>query len=149
MRTHEIRLNPLLLLGLCFGLFLGLHLFGSGSMGQPAAAAGAESSTMEVRHLVGPGEDLHLLSAYYYGDARQWKKIYQANRSQIKNANRIRVKQVLRVEVPVDWKPLMPFSAWMEKVEATAPAKEPFPSAAPEEKPSAEPSGEEKTSDSQ
>jgi hypothetical protein len=149
MRTHEIRLNPPLLLGLSFGLFLGLHLFGSDAMGQPTAAGGAESSTMEVRHLVGPGEDLHLLSAYYYGDARQWKKIYEANRSQIKNANRIHVKQVLRVEVPIGWKPSLPFSAWMEKVEGPAPAKEPSPSAAPEEKPSAEPSGEGKTSDSQ
>ncbi len=148
MKTHEIPLKPLLLLGLSFGLFSGLLLFGSDAMGQVAAEGGAGSSMMEVRHQVGPGEDLHLLSAYYYGDARQWKRIYQVNRSQIKNANRIHVKQVLRVEVPADWKAPMPFSAWMEKVEGTAPAKEPSPSAAPEEKPSAEPSEEGKTPES-
>ena len=148
MNTHEIRLKPVLLLGLSFGLSLIFLLFGSDAMGRPAAGTDAPSSMMEVRHLVGPGEDLHLLAAYYYGDARQWKKIYQANRSQIKNANRIHVKQVLRIEVPVDWKSPMPFSAWMEKVEGTVPLKEPSPSSPPEEKPSAEPSGEGKTSGS-
>jgi len=145
MKTHETRLKPVLLLGLSFGLSLGLLLFGPDAMGRPAAATDAGSSTTEMRHLVGPGEDLHLLAAYYYGDARQWKKIYQANRSQIKNPNLIHVKQVLRIEVPVDWKPPVPFSAWMEKVEGTAPPKGPSPSSPPEEKPSAEPSEEGQT----
>ena len=148
MKTHEIRLKPALLLGLSFSLLLGFLLFGSDAMGRPAAGTGAPSSAMEVRHLVGPGEDLHLLAAYYYGDARQWKRIYQANRSQIKNPNRIHIKQVLHIEVPVDWKPPLPFSAWMEKVEGTAPLKGLSPSSPPEEKPSAEPSGEGHTSGS-
>ena len=148
MKTHETRLKPILLLGLSFGLSLGLLFFGPDAMGRPAAATDAGSSTTEVRHLVGPGEDLHLLAAYYYGDARQWKKIYQANRSQIKNPNLIHVKQILRIEVPIDWKPPVPFSAWMEKVEGTAPPKEPSPSSPPEEKPSAEPSEEGQTSGS-
>jgi len=146
MKTHALRPNLVLLPGLCLSFCLSLLFFGDHVMARPAGASGIPSPTMEVRHPVGPGEDLHLLAAYYYGDARQWKKIYQANRNRIKNPNRIYPKQILRVEVPIDWKPPMPFSAWMATVEQSAPSQ--GVSSPAKEKPSAERSGEEQTSGS-
>ncbi|MGB9735037.1 MAG: hypothetical protein ACP5T7_01430 [bacterium] len=41
----------------------------------------------ETTHIVKPGEDLHWLAAIYYGDARLWYKIYDANKKVIKNPN--------------------------------------------------------------
>jgi hypothetical protein len=76
----------------------------------------SSSSPIQVGHLVKPGEHLHLLAAYYYGDARQWKRIYEANRHQIKNPNRISPDQIIRVNLPAGWSPPMSFSAWKEQV---------------------------------
>lgn len=56
-------------------------------------------------HQVKAGENLHLLSAYYYGDARQWKRIWELNRKEIKNPNRINVGQMLKIEVEPGWTP--------------------------------------------
>jgi len=56
-------------------------------------------------HQVGPGENLHILAAYYYGDARAWQRIYNLNKKTIGNPNRIRAGQVLRIEVPPCWTP--------------------------------------------
>jgi nucleoid-associated protein YgaU len=33
----------------------------------------------EVEHRLRADDNLHLLAAYYYGDPRRWKEIYQAN----------------------------------------------------------------------
>jgi len=56
-------------------------------------------------HQVKAGENLHLLSAYYYGDARQWRKIWELNKKEIKNPNRINVGQMIKVEVDPGWSP--------------------------------------------
>jgi hypothetical protein len=56
-------------------------------------------------HRVGPGENLHILAAYYYGDARAWQRIYNLNRKSIANPNKIKVDQILRIEVPPCWTP--------------------------------------------
>jgi hypothetical protein len=34
-----------------------------------------------------PGDNLHLIAGYHYGDARLWDRIWQANRNQIRNPN--------------------------------------------------------------
>jgi hypothetical protein len=64
-----------------------------------AAPAGQDSL-----HEVMPGDNLHLIAGYYYGDARQWERIWQANRDQIPNPNRIERGALLRVPdaVPPD-----------------------------------------------
>jgi len=56
-------------------------------------------------HQVKAGEDLHLISAYYYGDARQWKKIWEFNKKEIKNPNRIAIGQILKIEMKPGAKP--------------------------------------------
>jgi nucleoid-associated protein YgaU len=42
-------------------------------------------------HVVQRKETLYGLARNYYGDASQWKKIYQANQDQITDPNRIKV----------------------------------------------------------
>jgi len=56
-------------------------------------------------HEVKAGENLHLIAGYYYGDARQWKKIWEFNEKTIKNPNRLQVGQIVKVEVEPGWKP--------------------------------------------
>ncbi len=43
----------------------------------------------KTTHIVREGEDLHWLAAVYYGNARLWEKIYQANRAVIKDPNHL------------------------------------------------------------
>lgn len=47
------------------------------------------------------GDDLHWLAAKFYGDARQWVKIYEANRSAIANPNRLQIGQTLTIPAHV------------------------------------------------
>lgn len=67
----------------------------------------------ELLHQVGPGENLHVLAAYYYGDARAWRRIYELNKKQIRNPNKIMVGQVLRIEVPPCWSPRFPLEEFL------------------------------------
>ncbi len=75
-------------------------------------------------HKVKPGENLHLLSAYYYGDARKWRKIWELNKKQIPNPNLIRVGQVLKVEVEPGWKPKFDLDQYMANIKAKKLLKE-------------------------
>lgn len=49
------------------------------------------------RYQVQRGDDLHWLAAKFYGDARQWVKIYEANRSAIAHPNRLQIGQTLTI----------------------------------------------------
>ena len=74
-----------------------------------AQDAGKPAGDMPQRvmrvHEVKAGEDLHLIAGYYYGDTRQWKKIWELNRKEVRNPNRISVGQMLNIEVEPGWKP--------------------------------------------
>ena len=69
-------------------------------------------------HQVKAGENLHLLSAYYYGDARKWRKIWELNKKQIPNPNLIRVGQILKIEVEPGWKPKFDLEQYKATVRA-------------------------------
>jgi hypothetical protein len=71
-------------------------------------------------HRVGPGENLHILAAYYYGDARAWQRIYALNKKTIGNPNRIRAGQILRIEVPPCWTPRFDLQEFIRIEEARA-----------------------------
>lgn len=58
-----------------------------------------------VTHNVAAGDNLYLLSAYYYGNARQWKKIFDENRDVIKNPNVLDIGVKLKIPVEADWSP--------------------------------------------
>lgn len=66
----------------------------------------------EVLHQVSGKENLHLLAGYYYGDPRQWKRIYRANRGQIRNPNLLRIGQILRIPVSKNWSPKYDYEEW-------------------------------------
>jgi hypothetical protein len=57
----------------------------------------AAPAPLDAIHEVMPGDDLHLIAGYYYGDARQWERIWRANRDQISNPNRIERGALLRI----------------------------------------------------
>lgn len=111
------RRNPLLI-----GLFLAFSvtpLFAGAGFSQetPEASykARLEALPQEIFHPVAEGQDLHLLAAYYYGNARQWVKIFESNRDQIRDPNLIYPGQVLRVPVGKDWKEREPYQDWLKK----------------------------------
>ena len=70
------------------------------SQGVPNIPPGQECI---ILHMVGEGENLHILSAYYYGDARAWRRIYNLNRDRIRNPNRIYAGQIIKIAVPPCW----------------------------------------------
>ena len=60
-----------------------------------------EAASEDALHEVLPGDNLHLIAGYYYGDARQWERIWEANRDQLPNPNRIERGALLRIPDPV------------------------------------------------
>lgn len=51
----------------------------------------APPSTIEHVHELKPGETLFSLARKYYGDQRQWRRIYQANRNRILDPQKLPV----------------------------------------------------------
>ncbi len=47
------------------------------------------------RYRVRPEDNLHWLAARFYGDARQWVRIYEANRQALSDPNHLAVGQEL------------------------------------------------------
>ncbi len=74
-----------------------LLLLGAGSMGSGPLVASAASGPQDALHQVMPGDDLHLIAGYYYGDARQWERIWDANRDQLRNPDRIQRGTLLHI----------------------------------------------------
>jgi hypothetical protein len=78
---------------------------------------------MEALHQVQSKDNLHLLAAYYYGDARQWVQILNTNRDGIQNPSVIHPGQILRISLSPDWNPGEPYMEWRRRVENLAPAR--------------------------
>jgi nucleoid-associated protein YgaU len=58
----------------------------------------AAAAPQDALHEVMRGDNLHLIAGYYYyGDTRQWERIWEANRDQIANPNRIEPGALLRI----------------------------------------------------
>jgi len=55
--------------------------------GAGGVVLGSVTHATPAQHKIAAGEDLHLLAAYYYGNARLWRLIYEANRKIISNPN--------------------------------------------------------------
>jgi len=60
-------------------------------------AAAARPATTERWHEVASGDTLSKLAAHYYGNGREYMRIFEANRDVLTNPDRIRVGQRLRV----------------------------------------------------
>jgi nucleoid-associated protein YgaU len=65
---------------------------GGSSTAPPAAGAPQETS-----YTVVSGDNLSKIAKHYYGDANQWRRIWEANRDQIKNPDLIHPGQVLKI----------------------------------------------------
>ncbi len=104
-----------------------------------AQAPGATPSTaseatlpVEALHQVQSNDNLHLLAAYYYGDARQWVRIFETNRNAIQDPSVIQPGQILRLFLSPDWTPAEPYKQWKIRVGGMVPPGVPPPSEAPE-----------------
>lgn len=86
----------------------------NGSSFQDALPPGAVYEGGKVRHVIDPRENLHILAAYYYGDPRQWQRIYQENRSVIRNPNRLPGGQTLQISVGESWRPRFSYQEWLQ-----------------------------------
>ncbi len=51
-------------------------------------------------HTVKKGESLSLIAKHYYDDLKKYKQIYEANRDQLDNPDKIEVGQVLTIPNP-------------------------------------------------
>ncbi len=63
------------------------------------AGSSSEASTerSEQTYTVKSGDSLSHIAKHVYGDAKQWHKIYEANRDQIKNPDLIQAGWVLTI----------------------------------------------------
>lgn len=98
----------------------------------PEAGAGA-TLPVEALHLVQKLDNLHLLAAYYYGDARQWVRILDENRGAIQDPSVIHPGQILHLRLSPDWTPPEPYEQWKTRVGGVVPPPMPSPAAAPEQ----------------
>ena len=95
-------------------------------------AAAEPSGVQDAVHQVMPGDELHLIAGYYYGDARQWERIWDANRDQIRNPNVIERGALLRI--PDAAAPAQPYPDFVARTRPGYPAPgeaRPAPAAAP------------------
>jgi len=65
---------------------------GSSSTAPPPAPPAGEQSYTVVK-----GDSLSKIAKRFYGDAQQWRKIYEANKDQIKNPDLIHPGQTFRI----------------------------------------------------
>lgn len=64
--------------------------------GKPTAGAGSDNPYAQY-HLVKKGDTLSKIALEYYGDANLYPQIFEANRDILKDPNKIRVGQRLRI----------------------------------------------------
>ena len=65
--------------------------------GGSSTAPSANPAPAETTYTVISGDSLSKISQHYYGDANQWRRIWEANRDQIKNPDLIHPGQVLKI----------------------------------------------------
>jgi nucleoid-associated protein YgaU len=63
------------------------------------SATGVTSATEHRMHEVASGDTLSALAKRYYGDASKYQKIFDANRDQLHDPDKIRVGQKLKIPV--------------------------------------------------
>lgn len=68
-----------------------LHAPGAGA--QPSAPGGGAAGTYTVQ----AGDTLSKISKHFYGDAKKYAKIFDANRDQLADPDKIRPGQVLKI----------------------------------------------------
>jgi nucleoid-associated protein YgaU len=62
------------------------------------APAPVRCEAQTAEHKVRSGDNLHLIAGYYYGNPREWKKIWRTNRKALAGPNHLRPGRILRIE---------------------------------------------------
>ncbi len=62
-----------------------------------SSSTAPEAPAVGRTYTVVKGDSLSKIAKRFYGDAQQWRRIYEANRDQIQNADLIHPGQTLRV----------------------------------------------------
>jgi len=62
------------------------------------APAPARCAARTVEHTIRSGDNLHLIAGYYYGDPRQWQRIWKTNRKTIAKPSLLGPGKILRIE---------------------------------------------------
>jgi LysM repeat protein len=62
-----------------------------------ASTTESQAASQEKTYTVASGDSLSKIAKKVYGDANQWKRIFEANRDQIENPDLIHPGQVLRI----------------------------------------------------
>jgi len=103
----------------------------------PARTPSEAATPIEALHQVQSNDNLHLLAAYYYGDARQWVQILDTNRDGIQHPSVIQPGQILRISLSPNWNPSEPYNEWRRRVHDLTPAAKLTPLQAPGQRPAA------------
>jgi nucleoid-associated protein YgaU len=67
------------------------------SGGSSTAPRAPDAPPAQATYTVVAGDNLSKIAKHHYGDANQWKKIWEANKDQIKNPDLIHPGQVLKI----------------------------------------------------
>jgi LPXTG-motif cell wall-anchored protein len=78
----------------------------------------AAAEAQDVMHEVAAGDGLRAIAGYYYGDTRQWERIWKANRELIRNPNRIERGLLLRI--PDARVPAEPYADFLARIRPPA-----------------------------
>ena len=92
------------------------------------AESEAQPEAQDALHEVLPGDNLHLIAGYYYGDCRQWERIWKANRKPVRNPNLLAEGMILRIpDVTIPEEPYTDFVARVRRLPAPAGTPSPAP----------------------
>lgn len=67
------------------------------SGGSSTAPRAPDAPSAETTYTVVSGDSLSKIAKHHYGDANQWRRIFEANRDQIKDPDLIHPGQVLKI----------------------------------------------------
>jgi hypothetical protein len=97
-----------------------LLVVGMAALVPQSLRAASAPAPQEVMHEVLPGDCLHLIAGYYYGDARLWPRIWKANKQLLRNPNVVELGSVL--VVPNATVPAEPYSDFTARAKGCGPA---------------------------
>jgi nucleoid-associated protein YgaU len=80
------------------------------------APGSARCADQTIEHTIQSGDNLHLIAGYYYGDPRQWKRIWRANRKAIAGASLLVPGRVLRIADAHDDNPFGSYEDFRSRV---------------------------------
>jgi hypothetical protein len=97
-----------------------LLVVGTAVVAPPSSSAVSAPGSHDVMHEVLPGDCLHLIAGYYYGDARLWDRVWKANKQVVRNPHVLEVGSVLLV--PDASAPGQPYPDFTARAKGCGPA---------------------------